>query len=116
MIKFRRDNICKICGKNVKSNYYIKGAEICIPCGIELEDDIKFWQEEMPYYKEKANNEKDAETKIKYLKKLLDMLYKYKIKYYDKDFEIFEQDVHEQLYSVINALSWVRTECNEDKK
>ena len=106
-------NICKICGKNVEPDFYISDVELCVSCGIKLECDIKNWQEQIPYYQKKANFETDASTKISYLTTILGMLYDYKIRYFDKDFKIFEFDIYDKIDQVIDAISYARIECEK---
>ncbi len=102
-------NTCKICDRDVKSDFFNTDYGICLSCATILESKVKSLQEVLPSYQEKANSADNANDKILYLKLMLDELYEYKIRYYDNDVDVLEQDIEDLIDTVIDCIADART-------
>jgi hypothetical protein len=69
---------------------------------------VEVMMDKLPELQNKANETANPDEKIKYLKQMLDMLYEYKILYYDNGVEIFTQDVEDLINEVIDCISEAR--------
>jgi len=95
--------LCKLCDKKAVTDMTDYG--ICNGCALVLDVDVKTLKEQTETLSAKANAATDSGEKIIYLKALLDMLYQYKIKYYDNGVDVLGQDIEEMIDEVIDCIS-----------
>ena len=102
-------NECKLCGREVADDLFIDEYEICYFCSSELSALVELMPGKLAEYQEAANNSSDPDEKVKYLSLMLNLLYEYKIKYYDNDVDVIEQNVDDLIGQVIDVISYART-------
>ncbi|QEY33841.1 hypothetical protein FL966_01600 [Caproiciproducens galactitolivorans] len=96
---------CKICGREVPHSRYMEEIGICDACGIILNCKVESIQEEIGKCQNAANAASSPDERIKYLKLMLDILYEYKVKYYDNDVDVLEQNVEDLIDTVVDCIS-----------
>lgn len=99
---------CKLCDHEVQDSFFSDEYGICLSCAVILEGKIKSMQQAIPDYQKKANAADNPGDKILYLKLMLDMLYEYKIRYYDNDVDALEQDVEDLIDEVVDCIADAR--------
>lgn len=99
---------CKLCGKEVSSDFFIESSELCFACHKIAVSKTKTMAETLPEFQAKANAASDADERIIYLTAMLDLLYEYKVRYADNDVHIIEQNVDDLISEVIECISYAR--------
>lgn len=99
---------CKICDKDYSSEHFLKNHGVCVLCASSLEAKTKVLEELIPEILGKANNATDPDSKIMYLKTILDFLYEYKVSYYDKGVNILTEDIEDMIDTIIEGISYAR--------
>ena len=99
---------CKLCYNSFSSDHYVFEYNICVGCFSIMQSKVSTLLEFLPELQEKANNAIDADEKIVYLKSMLELLYEYKILYFDNDVDVIEQNVSDLIDEVIDCISEAR--------
>lgn len=73
-----------------------------------MDSDLKLASSIINEYQPKANAEKDPDTRIQYLKMILDQLYKIQVKYYENGIEPLTGDINEMIDNIIECISTAR--------
>ncbi len=95
---------CMVCGKEFTGDKVLCDYEVCLVCSMVAHSETKTLLEFIPELCNKANCTDDPEEKIVYFKCALDMLYEHKVKYYDKEILLLEQDVGDLIDQFISAI------------
>ena len=99
---------CKICNNEFSDASFNREYAICLSCGMILESKVKVMQDAISQLQEDANATDNPSTKIMFLKMMLDYLYEYKIRYYDNEVDVLEQDVEVLIDNVIDCIADAR--------
>lgn len=101
------EKTCALCDRILKTNEE-KDVGLCVGHALILESDIKVASSIINEYQPKANAEKDPDTRIQYLRMILDQLYKIQIKYYENGIEPLTGDIDEMIDNIIECISTAR--------
>lgn len=99
---------CKLCGAKVAASNFVTDYEICNSCALLLDVEVQQLAKNISFLQEQANAAETPEKKISYLRLMLDNLYEYKVKYYDNEVDVLNQDVEELISEVVDCISFAR--------
>lgn len=100
---------CKLCGLPLSSGNFSNDIGLCDGCLINTNSFLKnYFNPSMDKYQALADKEIDPDDKVSYLRDLLDVLYAYKVKYYDNDVDFIDQDIDDLIDSIVDSISKVR--------
>ena len=98
---------CALCDRILQTKEE-KSVGLCTGHALILDSDLKLAKEIINEYQPKANAEKDPDTRIQYLKLILEQLYKIQIKYYENGIEPLTGDIDEMIDNIIDCISTAR--------
>lgn len=101
------EKTCALCDRVLKTKEE-KDVGLCVGHALILESDIKIASDVINEYQPKANEEKDPEMRIHYLKMILDQLYKIQVKYYENGITPLTGDIDEMIDNIIDCISTAR--------
>lgn len=100
---------CKLCGKEVPEDRILPSLGICDICGTEaLSFAEDYLTPSVQRFQGLANKTADPDEKLLYLKALLDVMYEYKVKYQDQDVKLVQDDINDDIATIIQAISRIR--------
>ena len=99
---------CKLCNSVVSEELFSSDFGICFACLSTLEAKIHFYEKTIPEYLGIANGSSDPDTKVMYLKLILDFLYDYKINYYDNGVDALTENIEDMIDTIIEGISNAR--------
>ena len=84
---------CTSCGKMVTGDNFDKEAHMCLTCAMVAASFKDSFMSTIEGYQKQADEAKDADTKILYLKLKLNYIFEYKINYFNKGIYLMTADV-----------------------
>lgn len=98
---------CALCDRVLRTAEE-KTAGLCITHALIMDSDLRTAKNAIEKYQPKANAEQDPDMKIRYLKAILDQLYKIQIKYYENGIEPLNEDIDDLIDQIIHCISTAR--------
>jgi hypothetical protein len=100
---------CKLCGLPLSGDNFSNDLGLCDSCLIQTNNYLKnIFNPSFEKYLTLAENETSLENKVSYLRDALDVLYGYKIKYYDNGVDFLDQDIDDMIDDLVDQISKIR--------
>ncbi|MBP1737089.1 MAG: hypothetical protein H6Q60_970 [Oscillospiraceae bacterium] len=100
---------CKLCGVPLSSDNFSNDLGLCDGCLIQTKSFLKnYYLPGVEKYRKLAEEETNIEDQISYLRDLLDVLYTYKVRYYDQEIDFLDQDIDDLIDDLVDQISRAR--------